>query len=808
MRTHFHHLFRRSIWSALVIFLVVAGSALVIAQTSDVTTPQQADCSGPLSSLNRACNSQNDSTKLPLDGSTDNSDVNRSSANPDLDGIDTDAVPNLPTRSLRLPRNGHPSSGDLRTGYPSDDDLGNQDWDGVSQRYSNQQLNRTADRLNSPRSLEFQNGRPQPSSEFQRFVESSTGHMLPIFGARLFEQAPSTFAPLERVPVTADYVIGPGDEILLRVWGQVAFNRQLTVDRSGAIYVPQVGSINIAGLHFEQLNSYLHDQLGRVFRNFEMNVNMGQLRSIQIFVMGQARQPGTYTVSSLSTVINALFAAGGPASQGSMRRIQLKRGSQIVSEVDLYDLLLRGDKSKDARLSQGDVIYIPPVGPQVAVAGSVKAPAIYELKSERTVEDLIRMACGITAIADTKTASLERVQDHASRQTITMKLEAETLQTPVQDGDVIRVMPILPRFANVVTLRGNVANPGRFGWHEGMKLRDIIPDKASLVTRNYWEKRNLLGYISPLEEGPAKPDLEAARKPAATKIGSVAPEINWSYAVIERQNGDLKDQLIPFNPGKLVLEGDETQNLPLEPGDVVTLFSQADFQVTVLQQTRYVRLEGEFNSAGVYGVNPGETLGQLIQRAGGLSPSAYLYGAQFLRKSVQLEQQQRLDQFIAESELQSQQTISMRVANASPEEAATLGARTEAERQKLQQLRTLQATGRIVLNLEPGNSDFSKLMNLQLEDGDRFIVPSRPATVNVIGAVYNQNSFLHEGDLRVRDYLEMAGGYTRAADKSHIYLIRADGSVVPREGHEACSEKRSMQIASIPAIPSSSRRRS
>lgn len=623
-------------------------------------------------------------------------------------------------------------------------------------------------------------------SEFQTFVQSSTGQLLPIFGASLFDQVPSTFAPLDNVPVTADYVIGPGDEILLRVWGQVTFNRDLTVDRSGSIYIPQAGNINVAGLQFQQLNGFLHDQLSRVYRNFEMNVSMGQLRSIQIFVMGQARRPGTYTVSSLSTLVDALFASGGPTPQGSMRRIQLKRGQQIVTEFDLYDLLLHGDKSKDASLAQGDVIYMPPAGPQVAIAGSVKAPAIYELKSERTVEDLIRMACGLSAIADTQQATLERVQNHQTRRAATMPLQGADLRASVQDGDILRILPVLPRFTNVVTLRGNVANPGRFAWHEGMKLRDIIPDKDSLVTRNYWGKRNLLGYISPLDEDPADPAVESKRKPIETKIETVAPEINWSYAVIERQNGrDLTNQLVPFNLGKLVLDGDESQDLALLPGDVVTIFSQADFQVTVLQQTRYVRLEGEFNSAGVYGVKPGETLGQLIERVGGLTPAAYLYGAQFLRESTRKEEQQRLDQFVTEMEHQSDQTISLRLANATPEEAAALGAQGQTDRQRVQKLRNLQATGRIVLNLEPGSNDLSKLMNLQLEDGDQFIVPPHPATVNVIGAVYNANAFLQEQDLRIRDYLEKAGGYTRTADKTRVYLIRADGEVVPRVGHES-----------------------
>ena len=225
----------------------------------------------------------------------------------------------------------------------------------------------------------------EAATDFQRFVASSIGQVLPIFGASLFERVPSTFAPLDRIPVTADYVVGPGDQILLRVWGQVNLDLELTVDRAGAIFVPQAGNINVAGLQFQQLPGYLRSQLERVFRNFDLNVNMGQLRSIQIFVMGQARRPGSYTVSSLSTLVNALFASGGPSSQGSMRRIQLKRGAEVVTEFDLYDLLLNGDKSKDVRLLPGDVVYIPPSGPRVAVAGSVRTPAIYELKSENKV---------------------------------------------------------------------------------------------------------------------------------------------------------------------------------------------------------------------------------------------------------------------------------------------------------------------------------------------------------------------------------------------------------------------------------------
>jgi protein involved in polysaccharide export with SLBB domain len=221
----------------------------------------------------------------------------------------------------------------------------------------------------APAPVPVQSFPPELPSEFQKFVASSIGKILPIFGAELFDRAQATFAPLDRVPVTADYVIGPGDEILLRVWGQLSWDLKLNVDRAGAVYLPQVGTVTVSGMQFKQLPDFLRSQLEKVFRNFDLSVNMGQLRSIQIYVVGQARRPGTYTVSSLSTLVTALFASGGPSAQGSMRRIQLKRGAEVVVELDLYDLLLRGDKSGDARLLPEDVIYIPPVGPQLAASG-------------------------------------------------------------------------------------------------------------------------------------------------------------------------------------------------------------------------------------------------------------------------------------------------------------------------------------------------------------------------------------------------------------------------------------------------------
>src|SRR6266850_1927004 len=208
-------------------------------------------------------------------------------------------------------------------------------------------------------------------NDFQEFIAQSSGQTLPLYGYNLFQGAPSTFAPVENIPVTGDYVVGPGDELLIRAWGQIDVDYRAVVDRNGMVNIPRVGSVPVAGVPYKDITRHIRTAVARNFRNFELMVTMGQLRSIQIFVVGQARRPGAYTVSSLSTLINAIFAVGGPSSRGSMRAIQLKRGNSIVSEFDVYDLLLSGDKSRDVQLLPGDVIYFPPIGPLAAVSGSV-----------------------------------------------------------------------------------------------------------------------------------------------------------------------------------------------------------------------------------------------------------------------------------------------------------------------------------------------------------------------------------------------------------------------------------------------------
>lgn len=613
--------------------------------------------------------------------------------------------------------------------------------------------------------------KPDPTvfqSEFQTFVAQSVGHSLPLYGFALFQNAPSTFAPVDNIPVTPDYIIGPGDELIVRVWGQIEANANVVVDRNGVISLPKIGSISVAGVSYQKLSEHIGDALSRKFSNFEIDVSMGKLRSIQVLVVGQAARPGNYTVSSLSTLINAIFASGGPSAKGSMRHIQLKRGNKVISDFDLYDLLLKGDKSKDVKLLPGDVIYIPPVGPMVAIAGSVNTPAIFELRAQESLSDLLDLAGGLTSVAAGQRVAVERIFEHETRKVDEFQLDKDGLGKPVHDGDLVRVGAISARFDNAVTLRGNIASTGRHIWKEGMRISDVIPDKAVLITENYWLKQN---------QSP-RADVAGAEK-LRNEVKHSLPEVNWDYAVIERLDPkNLTTSLIPFNLAKAVIDHDPAQDLLLKSGDVITIFSKDDIQVSAAKRTKYVMLEGELANPGIYQVQPGETLRQLVARVGGITPQAYLFSSEFTREATKQMQQKRLDEMVDRMEQSVQRNAGKSVTNAlTAQEAEAAKNQAIAQQSLLAKMRQVKATGRIVMEIPEKNARVKDLPDIALEDGDRFYVPAVASTVNVMGMVYNQNAFFYKSGQSVGDYLEKAGGPTRDGDKDDIYLIRADGTV-------------------------------
>lgn len=698
------------------------------------------------------------------------------------------------------------------------------DWSRGSNQGAPASNNRTSDQSRASSIVD------QPS-EFQRLVQTALGQTLPIFGAELFRNPPSTFAPVEGAQITPDYIIGTGDEIRISATGQLNQQGSFTVDRAGTITIPDVGTLTVAGLRFSDLRPFLRQQIGRVYRNFDLNVTLGQLRSIQIYILGEARQPGAYTVSSLSTLVNALFASGGVRPEGSLRHIELRRSGKTITDLDLYDLLLRGDKAKDVALQPGDIIFVPTAGPQVAITGSVTTPAIYELRGETTVSQLLKLANGLTSTANATRVRVESITGGAERSIQNVSLQtASDLQ--LHAGDIISIESISDQFKNAVTLRGNVANPGRYGWHAGMRLSDLLPDREALITRDYYRSRNALGQptanfqsapvvqatqgrIAVSTPGGTNGSTTTTRADAPTASSSnttssngggatvgealtqnngtfasttdvllSAADVDLAYAVIERlDQTTLTTSLIPFNLGAVVNNTDPTQNLALLPGDVVTIFSKADIRVPQAQQTRFVRLEGEFVAAGVYSVRPGESLRQLIVRAGGLTPDAYLYASEFTRQSTRRVEQQRLREYADSLDAQISAEANRQIAGAIDPAgtAQTSNVAADNARAAVQRLRNTQPTGRIVLKLSPDSRGIESVPDLALEDGDRFIIPRQPSSVTVAGEVYNASAFLFEPSLQVRNYVRDAGGPARNADAKRIFVIRADGSVVSRQ---------------------------
>lgn len=684
---------------------------------------------------------------------------------------------------------------------------------------------------------------PPPSpSEFQKFVEGATGRLLPVFGSNFFIEAAQVQAqrPLDNVPVSADYVIGPGDEIVIRAWGSIDVDYRAVVDRNGQINLPKVGSFNVAGVKAADVERHLRAQIGRVFTNFSLNVTLGHLRGVNVFVVGPAQRPGVYVLPSQSTMLSAVVAAGGPGPNGSMRKLSLRRNGDIISELDIYDFLVQGDKSKDLQLLAGDVVVFQPVGPRVALTGALEMPAIYELKStEEPLREVLRYAGGASVLANHHRGQLERIdtsRPKAPRLVEQFQLDGGGLGKPLRDGDVVTLLEISPQFANAITLKGHVAQPLRYPYKPGMRISDLIPDREALISPDFYRRKNLLVQVIEDEEddsqeavdgtttnGPnaghansaadrnasaagAKTNDADAMSPGGLRDGASrssrrtrkaseqdqdrqavararkAPaalfdELNWDYAVIERLNPtDLSTQVIPFNLGRAVLKRDPQQDIELVPGDVVTIYSQKDMRVPVARQTRLVSLEGEVAAPGIYQLLPGETLRGLIDRVGGFTPQAYVYGLEFSREETRQRQLENLNAAVTRLQALAA-TQSAREAANRRDDGGSAGAVSQAATQaQLARLAQLQPNGRIALELPPDAHSSSALPDVPLEHGDRIVVPSRPGFVTVAGAVVNNNAFLWKPGRSAGDYVRLAG-LDEAADMSNMFVLRADGTV-------------------------------
>ncbi|MFC4930079.1 polysaccharide biosynthesis/export family protein [Massilia sp. GCM10023247] len=655
---------------------------------------------------------------------------------------------------------------------------------------------------------------PEVISEFQKFLSDSTGEILPIFGAGFFESAQSAFTPIGSGPLPADQPLGPGDELLIRGTGTIDIDYRATIDRSGTISIPTVGTVVLAGVKAGSAEGVIRAAIARLYKGVNVNVTFGQLRSTTVYVVGQAKRPGTYTVSSLSTLVTALFASGGPNANGSMRQVQVKRAGKVVAELDLYAFIAKGDKSGDIRLQDGDTIVIPPAGGFVALVGKVNEPAIYEIKgSGDTVESLLDLSGGLPVVADPRRAFLERIDPSRSqpRSVEQFPLDGAGLKRSLKDGDVLNITSITPDFSNAVVLRGNVDQAVRVPFKSNMRVSDLIPSREYLITRSSIKRQNNavttseevrelrkdkrltdrdrqelgIGRSEVLGEGEHTADGE--ERSIASRIGGLIDEINWDYAVVERINRiDLSVKLIPFNLGNVFTNPHGPDNIQLQPGDTVTVFSHEDVAVPMDKRRVFVRVEGEVQVPGVYQMSAGETLQSLLARAGGPTGNAYLFGTAFYREQVRKEQQINLEKAAVRLEAQLRSQQAKGIANVSALSAADAAAAASQRQVELQiaeetirRFRQLKPTGRIAFGLEPHEKSFAVLPRIKLANGDRLVVPARPDFVHVFGAVNAEASPLWRANSRVKDYLRVAG-VTADADVDNVFVIRVDGTVVTK----------------------------
>jgi polysaccharide biosynthesis/export protein len=663
---------------------------------------------------------------------------------------------------------------------------------------------------------------PESLSEFQKFVETATGRQLPIFGNHFFAEGLDRFSPVDNVPVNSDYIVGAGDEVTIRAWGSIDVDYRATVNRNGQINLPRVGSFTVAGVKASELEKHLRAQIGRLFTNFSLNVTLGQLRGAKVFVVGPARVPGVYTLTSQATLLSAVVAAQGPGNNGSMRKVLLRREGRTISELDMYDFLVRGDKSKDVQLASGDVVVFQPRGPRVAISGTIDTPGIYELKTlQEPLSEVLGYAGGAPVLSNPHRAHIERVDtssSKAARFVEDFKLDTQGQQKMLRDGDILTLMPISPEFANAVTLKGHVAQPLRYAFKPGMRIRDLIPDKEALVSPDFYRRKNSLVQVQALDpaamssnekglfsdherDRQAKPALSASA-PAEPKKSlplGLFDELNWEYAVIERLDPvSLSTQIIPFNLGRALGQLDDSNNRELLSGDVITIYSQKDLRGPVGRQTRLVTLEGEVAAPGVYQTQAGETLPQLLERAGGLTPQAYIYGLEFSREETRTRQRENIAEAIVRLETLSSAQTARDAANKQVDSRdGTSVASAAATQAQISRLTRLQPNGRIALELQSDAVSIDVLPNVPLENADRIVVPTRPGFVTVAGAVLSHNALLWREDRTVDQYVSLAG-LDEAAEPTHMFVLRADGTVVThaqRSGFLGMGGLKSMRLS-------------
>ena len=632
-----------------------------------------------------------------------------------------------------------------------------------------------------------------------------------------------------------DYILGPGDALRVDVWGNIEGHYQSIIDRNGEIVLPKIGVINLLGQTFSQAKETINKQIGKYFKQYQVNVSLDSLRSINVFLVGEVQAPGTYQVSSLSSVLTVLSEAGGPTKNGSLRNVRVLRNGKQLAQIDLYNFFQSGDNSQDIRLQAGDTILVPIAGSLVGVSGDVRRPAIYELAPEETLGDLLDMAGGIVSTAYLQKIRLQRVVNHDRQAVIDLSLSgtadkvAETLNYRLQDRDLVQIAPITDA-GGYVSLTGYVARPGEYQLETGMRLADLLvpydnllpdyfPQKAQIVRMAAPEFRKELLTVDLQQalDGDLTQNLllqeydqvrlfsrqEMEELPQVTVSGAVLRPgqyplfDNMSIVDLVTAAGNLKRsayldmaELTRYLPSgtetkveryeiNLVnaLNGQPQNNMKLEPNDHLIIRSIPDYQDRFM-----VNVSGAVLFPGHYAIGKGETLSSVLERAGGYTDKAYLRGAVFSRESLKEVQKRQIDKLIAEEQKQlSRIAENIAVGAMSAEESKSAETLLANRKMLIEDLKKAPVTGRLVIDLASIEHLKGSPQDIVLMDGDSLLVPENPQTVNIQGEVYNSTSLNWEPGKTVGYYLDKVGGTKERANKEEMFVVRADGTVVSKQ---------------------------
>ncbi|NLD04946.1 MAG: polysaccharide export protein [Synergistaceae bacterium] len=553
------------------------------------------------------------------------------------------------------------------------------------------------------------------------------------FGADFFRVKRTN--SLAYAPVGPNYVVAPGDEVKINLWGYSEIRANLLVDRDGTVTLPQAGPVSAAGLTFSELQKSIETAYRRILNDFELNVTMGKLHTITVYVTGHAARPGAYAISSMATLVDVLSQAGGPSLSGSMRAIEVKRNNKKIATFDVYNLLLKGDRTGDSRLAEGDIIFIPTVGPLVAIAGNVKRPAIYELRGkENKLSDVISLAGGLTAGAYKGRIQLIRVEQNAYRTAFESDLNSPAANVQIlKDGDLLKIFAVPGGVFNV-RIAGAVIQPGVYPIEPGVTtLTEILNRSGGLMYTAASE-----GELTRVEVSP--------EGPVTTRI-----KLN----LMEAQKG--------------------TSRFILQRDDYLFVRTVPDWEIY-----RSANITGRVLYPGNYAVKRGEKLSSLLERSGGYASDAFTRGTVFLRESVRTEQQKQIDEMIKLLEREIVYAGNEAIATSTGTNDVAYAKESMAMKNRyLDAIKTVKASGRLVIKLP---EDYRMIKgspyDITLEEGDRLHIPEKPGTVQVIGSVLTPSAFVYREGQPFNAYVKMAGGYSTTASPRRTYIMKADGSTV------------------------------